>query len=73
MVNLAVFGGLNAVLQRIAMRMLEWIYLGRLNMPAPEEESPMRRAWHIPMAIPLAIGIVAVEIWRFRMVRGAGE
>jgi hypothetical protein len=57
-VNLALFGRLNLVLRIGAQRALELFYLRRFETPMPEERvTPMS---HIPMAIPLALGMAAV-------------
>jgi len=72
LVNLAFFGGLNAVVGRATMWVLEVIYLRRLEKPWGEGEGSAARASHIPMAVPLFIGIVVAEFWRLRMLQGVG-
>ena len=58
LINLAVLGRLNMVLRIGAQRALELFYLRRFETPMPEERvTPMS---HIPMAIPLALGMGAV-------------
>lgn len=69
LINLALFGRLNAVISRAAMRILELVYLRRLNLP---EEQPASRASHVPMAVPLFIGIAVAEYLRMRGIAGMG-
>ena len=63
LLNLALFGRLNTVVRVGAMRVLEFIYLRRFETPVPEEEG---KGAHIPMAVPLAVGLVAAQVWRMR-------
>lgn len=68
LLNLAFLGGLNRVIQGASMRALELVYLRRIVIPLPDETG--RPMAHIPMAVPLFIGLVAAQIWQWRM--GAG-
>jgi prepilin signal peptidase PulO-like enzyme (type II secretory pathway) len=63
LLNLAFFGGLNKVVRVGAMRGLELIYLRRFETPVPEEGG---KGGHIPMAVPLAVGLVAAQVWQMR-------
>jgi prepilin signal peptidase PulO-like enzyme (type II secretory pathway) len=69
--NLALFGGLNAVVSRMAMWVLEVIYLRRLEKPWGDD-GLSKRASYIPMAVPLFVGILVAEIWRVKTMQGAG-
>ena len=56
--NLAVLGRLNVMLRIGSQRALEVFFLRRFETPMPEEQvTPMS---HIPMAIPMALGIAAI-------------
>jgi prepilin peptidase CpaA len=57
-INLAVLGRLNLILRIGAQRALELFFLRRLETPMPEER--VTATSHIPMAIPLALGMGAV-------------
>ncbi len=61
--NLALFGGLNRVVRVGAMRGLELIYLRRFATPV-EEEGP--QASHIPMAVPLGLGLIVAQFWQWK-------
>jgi hypothetical protein len=56
--NLAVFGRLNLVLRIGAQRALEMFFLRRFATPMPD--APVTATSHIPMAIPLALGMGAI-------------
>jgi uncharacterized membrane protein YjfL (UPF0719 family) len=63
LLNLVLFGGLNKVVQLGAMRVLEIMYLRRCETPIAEGA---RKSSHIPMAVPLAVGLVVAEVWQMR-------
>ncbi len=63
-INLAVAGRLNDVVRLAATRLLELIYLRHFPPPAPDDATPSITT-HIPMAVPLAIGLVFVQYWDF--------
>jgi prepilin peptidase CpaA len=63
LLNLLFFGGLNTVLRYAAMRLLEALYLRRFQSPLPEDP---KTTSHIPMAVPLAIGLLVAQIWQFK-------
>ena len=65
-INLAVAGRLNGVVRLAATRILELIYLRRLPAPPPDDAAPSP-ATHIPMAVPLAIGLLLVQYWELRL------
>jgi prepilin peptidase CpaA len=64
LINLAVVGRLNFVARITALRLLELLYFRRFELPAFSDESPQRPASPntIPMAIPLAIGLILTQI-----------
>ena len=62
LVNLAVFGRLNKVVRVGAMRVLEMMYLRRFEVPEVEEG----KASHIPMAVPLGVGLVVAQVWEWK-------
>jgi prepilin signal peptidase PulO-like enzyme (type II secretory pathway) len=57
-INLALFGRLNQALRIGAQRALELFFLRRFETPMPDER--VTATSHIPMAIPLALGMGAV-------------
>ena len=61
--NLAVFGKLNAFARWLAYRLLELIYLRRLDVFPEESEQHSEKPQHdtVPMAVPLAIGLIAAQ------------
>ena len=67
-INLALMGRLNLIARIGAQRALELFYLRRFHTPAPE--TPVTPATHIPMAIPMALGMVIVLYLQVR--HGAG-
>ena len=64
-INLAVAGRLNGVVRLAATQLLELIYLRRFPAPLPDDAAPSA-ATHIPMAVPLAIGLLLVQTWELR-------
>ncbi len=60
-VNLAVFGKVNAFLRLISYSLLELIYLRRLGLIPEEEHAERPRHDTVPMAVPLAIGLIAAQ------------
>jgi len=64
LLNLICFGGLNAVIQRGSMRALEALYFRRFQTPLPEDNP--KSTSHIPMAVPLALGLIIAHIWQLR-------
>jgi prepilin peptidase CpaA len=65
LVNLACLGRLNATLRIGAARCLELFYLRRVLTPLPDDPAPAD-ATHIPMAVPLAVGLIAAQLWQWR-------
>jgi prepilin peptidase CpaA len=66
-INLALFGRLNWALRIGAQRVLELMFLRRFETPLPD--APVTPTSHIPMAIPLALGMGAVlymQAWHGR-------
>lgn len=57
LVNLLVAGRLNAIVGIAAARVLELVYLRRAHTPLPDD-APAASARHIPMAVPLAVGLL---------------
>ena len=45
------------------MRLLEALYFRRFETPLPEDP---KTTSHIPMAVPLAIGLIAAQLWQLR-------
>lgn len=62
--NLALVGRLNKVLHIGAHRALELFFFRRIHTPAPDE--PVTAVSHIPMAIPLALGIALMLFLQVR-------
>jgi hypothetical protein len=62
--NLALFGRLKIVIRFVAVQALELVYFRRFEMPAddPIEEGkpPLRKS--VPMAVPLAIGLLIAQM-----------
>jgi prepilin peptidase CpaA len=58
LINLALMGRLNRMLRIGAQRALELFYLRKFATPMPEE--PVTATSHIPMAIPMALGMAAM-------------
>ncbi len=76
LLNLALSGRLNLVMRVAAMRFLEFIYLRRLEMPFSESDATgeQRPRDTIPMAVPLAIGLIISQIWNLKLlVLGVGS
>jgi prepilin signal peptidase PulO-like enzyme (type II secretory pathway) len=64
LINLIALGALNAVMRRAAMRLLELFYLRRFETPI--EDAAFNPASHVPMAIPLALGLIVSHYWLLR-------
>jgi prepilin signal peptidase PulO-like enzyme (type II secretory pathway) len=62
-VNLAIFGRLNQAVHHGAHRVLEVIYLRKLVTPMPGDAVNLKT--HIPMALPLALGVVVLTYWQW--------
>jgi prepilin peptidase CpaA len=63
-INLALFGRLNTILRIVAQRGLELLFLRRFYTPLPDDQvTPLS---HIPMAIPMALGMAAVLYMQVR-------
>lgn len=67
--NLLFFGGLNTVIRYAAMRLLEALYFRRFETPLPED---VKATSHIPMAIPLAMGLIVALVWQLRTGNSGG-
>lgn len=65
LINLAVVGHLNAVFRIAAQRVMELAYLKRFHTPLPEDAEPVT-ARQIPMAVPLAMGLLLAYYWQWR-------
>ena len=65
LINLALVGRLNKVFRIASHRALELAYFRQFHTPVPEAP----KASHIPMAIPMAIGMIIVL---YMQVRGRG-
>jgi prepilin peptidase CpaA len=66
LLNLAVIGRLNLVARLAALRLLELLYFRRLDLPSfSENPSPVAATSSstIPMAIPLAIGLLLTQLF----------
>jgi prepilin signal peptidase PulO-like enzyme (type II secretory pathway) len=63
-INLALVGRLNRVARMGAWKVMELIYLGRLEIG---EETTEARGLSVPMAVPLAIGVLVVQVMGVRM------
>ena len=63
MINLLLRGRLNSFLQLLSLRILELLYFRRFDLPSEvsDAEHP-RRHEMIPMAIPLAIGLIIAQV-----------
>lgn len=61
LINLALVGKLNNFLRVMALRFLELLYFRKFQTPTAEEEKPMRASM-IPMAVPLALGLILSQI-----------
>jgi prepilin peptidase CpaA len=70
LLNLAVVGRLNRVVRIAATRAMELVYLRRALTPLPEDATP-GEATHIPMAVPLAMGLLLAQWWHWHLLRGA--
>jgi prepilin signal peptidase PulO-like enzyme (type II secretory pathway) len=67
LINLLVRGKFNTAIRMACLRMLELLYFRRLHTPLPDDPAPLRAgdATHIPMAVPLAAGLVAAQVWQW--------
>ena len=63
-INLALVGRLNKVVHIGAHRALELFFFRRIHTPAPDE--PVTAVSHIPMVIPLALGIAVMLFLQVR-------
>lgn len=61
LLNLALAGRLNTVARLLAIRLLEAIYLRRLTLSNDDAPAPSPRRDMIPMAVPLAIGLIIAQ------------
>jgi uncharacterized membrane protein len=73
LINLAVFGRLNTVARMLAIRVLELIYFRRIDA-LPEETDPTSqpRRDTVPMAVPLAIGLIISQAFDVTSRLGVG-
>jgi prepilin peptidase CpaA len=63
--NLLAAGRLNTVLRLGAARAMELVYTGRAATGVPDDGAPAD-ATHIPMAVPLAAGLLVAQYWQWR-------
>jgi prepilin signal peptidase PulO-like enzyme (type II secretory pathway) len=65
LVNLLLAGRLNAAVRVAAARLLELVYLRHVHTPLPDD-APVASARHIPMAVPLALGLLVTYFWQYQ-------
>ena len=64
-INLALLGRLNAAVRTGTQRLMEVMYLKRFHTPLPGDPA-VADVTHIPMAVPLAIGLILTQWWQWR-------